>query len=208
MRTVIATATTLALLVTSLAVAPVLAATPVVGNDQTSTPEDTPVTIDLLQNDSDPDGGGVSILSIADPPNGSVERTPIAATIVYTPDRDYNSANGADRFEYTVIDDEGETATGLVMVFVSPVNDPPVAEDRFYTVPEDGSIEVLFVGLDPDKERCDLIFHVEHHTAFGLVGDLSDAGCVEGQGDLARAIYTPFPGYHGADSIQTPSTTG
>ncbi len=45
MRTVIATATTLALLVTSLAVAPVLAAAPVVGNDQVSTPEDTAVTI-------------------------------------------------------------------------------------------------------------------------------------------------------------------
>lgn len=201
MRTVIATATTLALLVTSLAVAPVMAAAPVVGNDQTSTPEDTAVTIDLLNNDSDPDGGGVSILSIADPPNGSVERTPVAATIVYTPDRDYNSANGADRFEYTVIDDEGETATGLVMVFVSPVNDPPVAGNRSYTLAEDGSVEVLFVGMDPDKERCDLIFQVEHRTAFGNVGPLTDAGCTP-NGDFATAIYTPFPGYNGPDSIQ------
>ncbi len=108
---------------------------------------------------------------------------PTYGTIVYTPDRDYNSANGADRFEYTVIDDQGETATGLVMVFVSPVNDPPVAGNRSYTVAEDGSVEVLFVGMDPDKERCDLIFQVEHHTAFGNVGTLTDAGC-----DAATAI--------------------
>ena len=202
MRTVITTATTLALLVTSLAVAPVLAATPIVGNDQVSTPEDTPITIYALRNDSDPDGGTLSIQSVADPPNGSAELGPTYGTIVYTPDRDYTSENGDDRFAYTVIDDEGETATGVVGVFVSRVNDPPVAEDRFYTVPEDGSIEVIFVGLDPDKERCDLTFQVEHQTAFGTVGPLSEAGCVEGQGDLARATYTPFPGYNGPDSIQ------
>jgi len=201
MRTVITAAATLALLATGLAATPVLAAAPIVGNDQVATPEDTPITIDLLKNDSDPDGGGVSILSITDPPNGSVERTPIAATIVYTPDRDYNSDNGADRFEYTVIDDEGETATGLVMVFVSRVNDPPVAGNRSYTLAEDTSVEVLFVGMDPDKERCDLIFQVEHRTAFGNVGPLTDAGCTP-NGDFAKAIYTPFPGYHGPDSIQ------
>jgi large repetitive protein len=196
-----ATAATLALLVTSVVAAPVFAAAPIVGNDQTSTPEDTAVTIDLLKNDSDPDGGGVSILSVEDPPNGSAERTPVAATIVYTPDRDYTSDNGPDRFGYTVIDDEGETATGLVTVFVSRVNDPPVAGDRSYTVAEDGSVEVLFVGMDPDKERCDLVFQVEHNTAFGTVGPLMDAGCTP-NGDFATATYTPFPGYNGPDSIQ------
>lgn len=100
-----------------------------------------------------------------------------------------------------MIDDEGETATGLVMVFVSPVNDPPVAGDRSYTLAEDGSVEVLFVGMDPDKERCDLVFEVEHHTAFGNVGPLTDAGCTP-NGDFAKATYTPFPGYNGPDSIQ------
>ena len=202
MRTVIATATMLALLVTGVAVAPVLAAAPIVGNDQVATPEDTQIAIDVLKNDSDPDGGVLAIQSIGDPPNGTAELGAAYGTILYTPDRDYNSENGQDRWEYTVVDDEGETATGLVVVFVSRVNDPPVAEDRFYTVPEDGSIEVLFVGLDPDKERCDLTFQVEHHTAFGTVGPLTDAGCVEGQGDLARAIYAPLPGYNGPDSIQ------
>jgi large repetitive protein len=202
MRTAIATAITLALLVTSLAVAPVLAVVPIVGNDQAATPEDTQVTIDLLANDSDPDGGWVSIESVDDPPNGSVEATPVGGSILYTPDRDYNSSDGPDRFQYTLIDEQGETATGLVTVFVAAVNDPPLAEDRFYTVPEDGSIEVLFLGMDPDKERCDLTFQVEHHTAFGTVGPLTDAGCVEGQGDHARAIYAPFPGYNGRDSIQ------
>lgn len=149
MRTVLVTATTFALLVTSLAVAPVLAAAPVVGNDQVATPEDTSITIDLLGNDSDPDGGWVAIQSVDDPPDGSIEATPVGGSVLYTPDRDYYSSNGADRFAYTVIDEQGETATGLVTVFVSAVDDPPVAGNRSYTVPEDGSVEVLFVLHGP-----------------------------------------------------------
>lgn len=201
MRTVIATATTLALLITSLAAAPVLAAMPIVGNDQAATPEDTQVAIDVLTNDGDPDGGVLAIQSVGDPPHGTAELGAAYGTILYTPDRDYNSDDGQDRWEYTVIDDEGETATGLVVVFVSRVNDPPVAGDRSYTLAEDGSVEVLFVGMDPDKERCDLVFQVEHFTGFGSVGPLTDAGCTP-NGDFATAIYTPYPGYNGPDSIQ------
>lgn len=197
MRTAFAAATTAALLAASLIVSPALAAAPIVGNDQTATQEDTPVTIELLRNDSDPDGGWVSILSIADPPFGSTERTPVAGSIVYTPDRD---TYGQDRWEYTVIDAQGETATGLIVVVVSPVNDPPTAGNRSYTVAEDGSVAVLFVGMDVDKERCDLFFQVEHITAFGRVGPLADGGCSP-NGDFATATYTPLPGYHGPDAI-------
>lgn len=197
MRIEIASAAVLVLLATSLTVVPVLAAPPVVGNDQTSTLEDTPVTIDLLRNDSDPDGDPLSILSVADPPSGSTKPGSTPGSIIYTPDRNFN---GDDRWLYTVTDTHGETATGLIMVFVNGVNDPPIAANRTSTVAEDGSVEVLFVGMDPDKERCDLIFQVEQITAFGRVGPLSDAGCSP-NGDFAKAIYTPLPGYNGPDRI-------
>ena len=196
MRTVIATAATLALLVTSLAVAPVLAAAPIALDDFASTLEDTSVTIYALRNDSDPDLDTMSIATIANPPSGSAVLGPTYGTIVYTPDRDFNGANGPDVFEYTVTDTHGETDTALVTVYVTPVNDPPTAGNRTYTLAEDGSVEVLFVGMDPDKERCDLVFQVEHRTGVGNVGPLTDAGCTP-NGDFATAIYTPFPGYNG-----------
>ncbi|WP_456433757.1 Ig-like domain-containing protein, partial [Nitratifractor sp.] len=44
---------------------------PVAQNDTATTDEDTPVTIDVLANDSDPDGDSLSIESVSDPAHGN-----------------------------------------------------------------------------------------------------------------------------------------
>ena len=94
---------------------------PVAEPDSTETPEDTPVTINVLENDSDPDGDP---LTVCDPPvanNGTVVVNP-DGTITYTPDEDFN---GQDIITYTIKDPDGETSTTTVTVDVTPVNDPP-----------------------------------------------------------------------------------
>jgi hypothetical protein len=188
-----------AMLAASLLLLPttVRAASPIAGNDQASTSEDQPITIDLLRNDSDPDGDALHIQSIAQGEAGKVTLTPVAGFVSFAPNRDFY---GTATFSYTVADTTGATATALVMVFVNPVNDPPVAADRSATVAEDGSVTILFQARDPDKEQCDLVFIAEPNTSFGHLSPFTDAGC-NPNGDMATAVYTPLPGYNGPDSI-------
>lgn len=173
------------------------AASPIAGNDQAATNEDTPVTIDLLRNDSDPDGDPLHIQSIIQGLNGKVALAPVEGLVSFAPNLNFN---GPATFSYVVADAGGATATGLVTVFVNPVNDPPRAFDRFATVAEDGSVAIVFQALDPDKEGCDLIFTTELRTGHGSLTPLVDAGCSP-NGDMASSVYTPDPNYNGPDSI-------
>ena len=86
-----------------------------------STSEDVAVTVDVLANDSDVDGDGLSVDSVTQPSNGSVVNN--GADVTYTPDADFN---GTDSFTYTVTDGS-LTDTATVTVTVAAVNDAPVA---------------------------------------------------------------------------------
>lgn len=91
--------------------------------DVLTTAEDTPLTIlpaTLLANDTDPDGDTLTITSVQGAVNGTVAL--IGSNIVFTPDANYN---GAASFTYTVSDGNGGTATAIVNVGVTPVNDGP-----------------------------------------------------------------------------------
>ena len=80
------------------------------------------VTIDVLANDSDPDGNVLTISAVSDPANGTAvidtkgTPSPLDDEITYTPDMGFTS--GADSFSYTVDDGSGGTATAAVEVTV------------------------------------------------------------------------------------------
>ena len=93
---------------------------PVAANDAVTTAEDTPVTVAVFANDSDPDGDPLSIVA-ASAAHGSVVRNP-DGTLNYTPDADFN---GSDTIAYTISDGQGGTANAVVTVTVTPVNDAP-----------------------------------------------------------------------------------
>jgi large repetitive protein len=100
---------------------------PTAFKDIVTTNEDTPVTINVLANDTDPDGDPRSLDSFTNPTNGTVTRndnnTPDNLTddqLVYTPNANYN---GSDSFTYTISDGNGGTATATVILTVSSVND-------------------------------------------------------------------------------------
>ncbi|MFN3972658.1 MAG: Hint domain-containing protein [Gemmobacter sp.] len=96
--------------------------TPTPQPDTAVTDEDTPVTIPVLDNDTDPQGQPLTVIG-GEAPNGTVVINP-DGTITYTPDQDYN---GQDIITYTVRDPDGNTATSTVTVTINPVNDDPVA---------------------------------------------------------------------------------
>lgn len=91
-----------------------LNAPPVAQDDLRSTLENTTITINVLTNDSDPDGDALSITAITPPLHGAAVDNG-DGTIDYMPNLDFN---GVDTFTYTIRDPGGLTATATVTVEV------------------------------------------------------------------------------------------
>jgi len=71
---------------------------PIAVDDVATATSGQATTIAVLDNDSDPDGDPLVLVSVQDPENGSVEITP-AGTIIYTPNANFV---GRDTFEYVI----------------------------------------------------------------------------------------------------------
>jgi gliding motility-associated-like protein len=101
-------------------------AAPIAVNDFTSTPEDTPVTIPVKNNDSDPNGGILGIPAIITNPAHGSAAVNADGTITYTPNNNYN---GDDILTYVVCDNGSPSKcdTADVIVNVIPTNDAPSA---------------------------------------------------------------------------------
>ena len=130
-------------------------ASPVAQDDTATTPEDRPVSIAVLANDSDTDDDlEATTLTVVDAPvNGGA--TPSGTSIRYTPDADFN---GTDAFSYRVCDTGGRCDTAVVTVTVTPVNDAPVAPPR-EALTDAGVVVAVPLGYtDPDGDalRCTL----------------------------------------------------
>jgi len=104
---------------------------PVTQSDSVLTDEDTPATIDVLENDVDIDGrlDPSTVQRISGPEHGSTSIDTTNGEITYAPDLNWN---GSDRFTYRVCDDgtplPAQCGTATVDVAVRAVNDPPVAD--------------------------------------------------------------------------------
>jgi len=86
---------------------------PVAVADNATTPENTPVTIDVLNNDSDIDGDTLTVDSVTQGTNGSVTNN--GSNVTYSPTLGFN---GTDSFTYTISDGNGGTDTATVTVTV------------------------------------------------------------------------------------------
>ncbi len=120
-----------------------------VDDPATVTEDDLATTIDVLSNDTDPDGGPISIFGVTQPADGTVVNN--GTDLTYQPDPDYcNDGVPTDDFTYTLTPG-GSTAT--VRVTVTCVDDPPTAVDDPATVAEDApatAIAVLANDTDGD----------------------------------------------------------
>ena len=105
--------------VTEAPAPPPVNAEPVATDDEAETDEGESVTIDVLANDSDPDGDRLTITMVTQGSYGSVAISADGTSVNYIPDADFS---GEDQFMYTVSD--GEAAdTATVMVDVLEVDD-------------------------------------------------------------------------------------
>lgn len=86
---------------------------PIAVNDSANTVEKTAVTIPVLNNDSDPDGDALSVISVTQPNKGSVS-IGAGGTLHYSPPRKFT---GLVTFSYSISDGDKQ-ATALVVVTV------------------------------------------------------------------------------------------
>ncbi|KEA50941.1 hypothetical protein DT73_20550, partial [Mangrovibacter sp. MFB070] len=102
--------------------------------DNASTQQNTPVTVNVLANDQDPDGDRVTLAG-ATAGNGTVSLN-ANGSLTYTPNAGFS---GTDTVTYQVNDGNGGLATGVLTVRVAPLPVSPIGPDT--TPPGNGNTD-------------------------------------------------------------------
>ncbi|RLE36850.1 hypothetical protein DRJ23_06755, partial [Candidatus Acetothermia bacterium] len=162
---------------------------PVAVDDNTVTDEDTPVTIPVLENDSDPDGDTITVTDTSIPTHGATVVN-LDGTITYTPDPDYC---GQDSFTYAISDGNGGSDRAAVTITVNCVNDPPVAQDDTATTSSDTAVTIAVLANDADPDGT------LDPTTVSINTPPSDGSViVNADGTIT---YHPDPGFSGVDTF-------
>ncbi|HHC7312200.1 TPA: Ig-like domain-containing protein, partial [Vibrio campbellii] len=159
---------------------------PVANDDSAVTDEDTPVTIDVLPNDTDVDGDTLTIVNASVPAEqGTVEI--VDGKLVFTPADNFN---GEATISYTVSDGELEDSA-QVSVTVNPINDAPVANDDNAVTDEDMpvTIDVLTNDTDVDGDTLTIV-------NASVPADQGTVEIVDG-----KLVFTPADNFNGEATI-------
>ena len=161
---------------------------PIAEDDAEDTAFETPVTGNVLDNDSDPDGDDLTATLATGPSNGSVVLNE-DGSYTYTPDDGFS---GDDSFTYTISDGNGGTDTATVFIWVAEDDnqDPDAvddAEDTAFETPVSGNV----LDNDSDPDGDDL-------TATLATGPSNGSVVLNEDGSYT---YTPDDGFYGDDSF-------
>jgi hypothetical protein len=162
-----------------------------------------PIKINVLANDTDPDGDKLTITNITNGTNGKTSidtkgtTSPTDDVVVYTPDPGFS---GTDKFTYTISDGMGGFDTATVKVTVTcdhPTNQRPDAVNDYATA--DGmpvKISVLANDTDPDGDKL---------TITGVTHGMNGKAAIDTKGTTSPTddvvIYTPDHGFRGVDKF-------
>ena len=132
-------------------------AVPVANDDSSTTKIDTPVIIDVLENDTALDDLPLSLTIENSPANGDIVVNP-ENTITYSPELDFI---GDDQFSYQICDVDEDCGTAFVIITVTPSSVLFAVDDR-YSVGQDTSLTVdppgvLENDIDPDNKELQAI---------------------------------------------------
>lgn len=156
-------------------------------DDFATTDENQAVTIDVLANDSDPDGDAIAVNQVGAASNGTTTLNG-NGTVTYEPDAGFS---GTDSFEYEVCDYEPKCASATVTVLVNDENLAPTANDDVATTEEATPVTIQVLANDTDPENEPLSIGTFSQGSNGSVTD-------NGDGTLT---YSPDEGFTGADSF-------
>ncbi|MCL4264506.1 MAG: tandem-95 repeat protein [Anaerolineae bacterium] len=159
---------------------------PLAVHDAATTTEDTAVTIDVLANDSDPDGDSLTVTAVTSPTNGALTILP-DGRITYTPAAHFH---GSDSFTYTISDGSAQ-ATASVTITVNEVNDPPLAADDAILTAEETAVTIDVLANDSDPDGDPL-------TVSSVTAPTHGTAVINGDHTVT---YTPAAGFNGVDSF-------
>lgn len=140
---------------------------PQAAHDQATTPRETPVTVDVLANDSDPNNDPLTVTAVGAAAHGSAELLG-DGTVRYTPAADFA---GADEFSYTISDGQGGQATASVAVTVT---DSACAQLLFNDGFESGDLS-RWSGIAADAGDLAATAGAALAGAFGMAAHVDDA---------------------------------
>ncbi|WP_166832001.1 Ig-like domain-containing protein, partial [Thalassoroseus pseudoceratinae] len=164
---------------------------PIANPDSAETDEDTPIVIDILANDFEPDGEPLIIERITSVVGGTVIVNP-DNTVTFSPAANFN---GNATFSYNIEDPGGSQSRTSVTITVLPVNDAPVAADDAVVTNEDQSLVIQIGDLtsnDFDIDGDSLTVDPQNGPSHGI---LVPAVTTNG------FIYSPLNDFFGTDSF-------
>jgi hypothetical protein len=164
---------------------------PTVVNDTASTSQDTPVVINVLNNDSDGDGHLVpsSLAVRSGPSHGTTSVNSVSGEITYSPAVGFF---GSDSFTYEICDDgsplPAECSTGTVSIYITPNNLPPPFPASFYgeihiqdTPPTAGQLVEAFIeGISGPAVVATISGSDPLVYSFNIPGDIANTPAKEG----------------------------
>ena len=163
---------------------------PTGSDDGDATDEDTAfTTINVLENDTDPDPADVLSVSGLDTTGTAGSVTDNGnGTFDYDPNGEFEhlaaGESATDTFSYTVSDGNGGTDSATVTVTIEGVNDAPTANDDVDATDEDTSVTTVNVLTnDTDPDTSDTL------SVMGM-DDSATAGSVTNNGD-GTFLYDP-----------------
>ncbi len=165
---------------------------PVAESHSVTTVEDTPVEIRLMG--SDPDSDPLAYSMVTDPSHGSLKGT--APNLTYTPNPNFN---GADSFTFKVNDSAADSAPATVSIMVSPVNDPPVANDDTATTLEDTPVVTIDVlANDTDVDNIGRYLYLDTFSVTEVSQGTNGSVTINPDNTLT---YSPNANFSGSDAF-------
>jgi len=165
---------------------------PVAESHSVTTVEDTPVEIRLMG--SDPDSDPLAYSMVTNPSHGSLIGT--APNLTYTPNPNFN---GADSFTFKVNDGAGDSAPANVSIMVSPVNDPPVANDDTATTLEDTPVVTIDVlANDTDVDNIGRYLYLDTFSVAKVTQGTNGSVTINPDNTLT---YSPSANFSGSDTF-------
>jgi gliding motility-associated-like protein len=159
---------------------------PTATNDLYTIDEDTSLSSNVSDNDSDTDG--FTYVVTDGPDNGTVTMN-ADGSFTYTPDSDFN---GTDTFTYQACDENGlNCVEATVTIIVIPINDNPIANDDTFSTNEDTPLSENVGSNDLNPDGGSLVF---------TITDGPDNGTITLNPD-GSFTYNPNADFNGTDSF-------